>query len=82
MAGPFRSAQLASDYRGQGYDTLKVKVGENLIAAIHVLQAIRRAHPDCSFIIDANGRYTSAGAIQLLQELHGDDLKALLSKSS
>ncbi|KAL1824760.1 hypothetical protein ACET3Z_011538 [Daucus carota] len=78
MAGPFRSAQLASDYRGQGYDTLKVKVGENLIAAIHVLQAIRRAHPDCSFIIDANGRYTSAGAIQLLQELHEMKLTPVL----
>lgn len=50
---------------------MKLKVGKNLNADIEVLQAIRTAHPDCMFILDANEGYTSTEAIQVLETLHG-----------
>lgn len=62
---------MASKYRKQGFMTLKLKVGKNLNADIEVLQAIRMAHPDCLFILDANEGYTSTEAIQVLEILHG-----------
>ncbi|CAK9159600.1 unnamed protein product [Ilex paraguariensis] len=64
------AAELASKYRKQGFKTLKLKVGKNLNADIEVLQAIRAAHPDCSFILDANEGYTSKEAIQVLEKLN------------
>ncbi|KAL8124067.1 hypothetical protein AgCh_011900 [Apium graveolens] len=54
----------------KGFKTLKLKVGKNLNGDIEVLQAIRAAHPDCLFILDANEGYTSAEAIQVLEMLH------------
>ncbi|XP_059642266.1 L-Ala-D/L-amino acid epimerase isoform X2 [Cornus florida] len=63
------AAELASKYRKQGFKTLKLKVGKNLKADIEVLQAIRMAHPNCLFILDANEGYTSAEAIQVLETL-------------
>uniref|UniRef100_A0A161Y0G2 Mandelate racemase/muconate lactonizing enzyme C-terminal domain-containing protein n=1 Tax=Daucus carota subsp. sativus TaxID=79200 RepID=A0A161Y0G2_DAUCS len=64
------AAQLASQFREKGFKTLKLKVGKNLKADIEVLQAIRAAHPDCAFILDANEGYTSTEAIQVLETLH------------
>ncbi|KAK1395222.1 L-Ala-D/L-amino acid epimerase [Heracleum sosnowskyi] len=60
------------------FRTLKLKVGKNLVGVIDVFQAIMVAHHDFLLILDGNGVYTSTGAIQLLQTLHGDDLKTLL----
>lgn len=63
--------ELASKYREQGFKILKLKVGKNLNGDIEVLQAIRMAHPDCLFILDANEGYTSKEAIQVLEKLNG-----------
>lgn len=68
---PSEAATLASKYQKQGFQTLKLKVGKNLNADIEVLQAIRVAHPDCSFILDANEGYTPSEAIRVLDKLHG-----------
>ncbi|CAN1189060.1 L-Ala-D/L-amino acid epimerase [Linum perenne] len=68
---PADAAELASKYREQGFQTLKLKVGKNLKADIQVLQAIRAVFPDCSFILDANEGYKSDEAIQVLEKLHG-----------
>lgn len=65
------AATLASKYREQGFRTLKLKVGKNLISDIEVLLAIRAVHPDCDFILDANEGYTSEEAIQVLDKLYG-----------
>ncbi|PQQ01165.1 L-Ala-D/L-amino acid epimerase [Prunus yedoensis var. nudiflora] len=64
------AATLASKYREQGFRTLKLKVGKNLISDIEVLLAIRAVHPDCDFILDANEGYTSEEAIQVLDKLY------------
>ncbi|XP_031407032.1 L-Ala-D/L-amino acid epimerase isoform X3 [Punica granatum] len=70
IVSPSEAATLASKYRKQGFKTLKLKVGKNLNADIEVLQAIRAAHPDCSFILDANEGYTHSEAIHVLDKLH------------
>lgn len=64
------AAELASKYRTQGFKTLKLKVGKNQYGDIEVLRAIRKAHPDCLFILDANEGYTSKEAIEVLEKLH------------
>ncbi|XP_062193026.1 L-Ala-D/L-amino acid epimerase isoform X1 [Phragmites australis] len=67
---PNEAAQLAAKYRGQGFQTLKLKVGKNLNSDIEVLKAIRLVHPDCSFILDANEGYTADEAIEVLDRLN------------
>ncbi|XP_048561475.1 L-Ala-D/L-amino acid epimerase-like isoform X2 [Triticum urartu] len=67
---PNEAAQLAAKYRGQGFQTLKLKVGKNLNSDIEVLKAIRLVHPDCSFILDANEGYTANQAIEVLDRLN------------
>ncbi|XP_022766083.1 L-Ala-D/L-amino acid epimerase isoform X2 [Durio zibethinus] len=70
IVSPAEAAVLASKYHKQGFKTLKLKVGKNLKADIEVLQAIRAAHPDCSFILDANEGYKPEEAIEVLEKLH------------
>ncbi|KAL6010825.1 hypothetical protein ACLOJK_001267 [Asimina triloba] len=70
IVSPTEAAQLAAKYAKQGFGTLKLKVGKNLKADIEVLRAIRVAHPDCSFILDANEGYTADEAIEVLDKLH------------
>ncbi|TYI72680.1 hypothetical protein E1A91_D07G077000v1 [Gossypium mustelinum] len=70
IVSPAEAAALASKYHKQGFKTLKLKVGKNLKADIEVLQAIRAAHPDCSFILDANEGYKPEEAIEVLEKLH------------
>ncbi|XP_021292558.1 L-Ala-D/L-amino acid epimerase isoform X3 [Herrania umbratica] len=70
IVSPAEAHVLATKYRKQGFKTLKLKVGKNLKADIEVLQAIRAAHPDCSFILDANEGYRPEEAIEVLTRLH------------
>lgn len=71
IVSPAEAHALATKYQKQGFKTLKLKVGKNLKADIKVLQAIRAAHPDCSFILDANEGYRPEEAIEVLARLHG-----------
>ncbi|XP_042502316.1 L-Ala-D/L-amino acid epimerase-like isoform X2 [Macadamia integrifolia] len=70
IVSPTEASKLASNYQKQGFSTLKLKVGKNLIADIEALKAIRLVHPDCLFILDANEGYTSKEAIEVLEKLH------------
>lgn len=72
IVSPGEAAELAAKYYGQGFSTLKLKVGKNLEADIDVLRAIRSAHPTCSFILDANEGYTAGEAVEVLHRLHGE----------
>ncbi|KAI7742439.1 hypothetical protein M8C21_001033 [Ambrosia artemisiifolia] len=78
IVSPTEAAQLASKYYKQGFKTLKLKVGKDLNADIEVLKAIRAAHPDCMFILDANEGYTSSEAIQVLEKLHEMEVTPIL----
>nr|DAD29637.1 TPA_asm: hypothetical protein HUJ06_031105 [Nelumbo nucifera] len=77
IVSPSKAFELASMYYKQGFNTLKLKVGKNLNADIEVLKAIRLAHPDCMFILDANEGYTANEAIQVLEKLCGKGVSAL-----
>ena len=71
IVGPSEATKLASKYHKEGFKTLKLKVGKNLNADIEVLQAIRVAHPECQFILDANEGYNPKEAVEVLEKLHG-----------
>ncbi|KAF3774618.1 L-Ala-D/L-amino acid epimerase [Nymphaea thermarum] len=70
IVSPAEAATLATEYSKQGFKTLKLKVGKNLNADIEVLRAIKIAHPDFSFILDANEGYTADEAIEVLEKLN------------
>ncbi|KAG8379382.1 hypothetical protein BUALT_Bualt07G0082800 [Buddleja alternifolia] len=78
IVSPTEAAELASKYRVQGFNILKLKVGKNLTADIQVLQAIRTVHPDCLFVLDANEGYNSEEAITVLQKLHEMEVTPIL----
>ncbi|KAL5743364.1 hypothetical protein ACOSP7_026212 [Xanthoceras sorbifolium] len=63
------ASDLASKYCNLGFKTLKLQLGKDLDADIEVFQAIQAVHPHCSFILDANERYTSKEAIEVLRKL-------------
>ncbi|KDP32976.1 hypothetical protein JCGZ_13007 [Jatropha curcas] len=75
---PAEASELASKYCQLGFKTLKRKMEKNINAEIKILQAIQAAHPHCSFIIDANGRYTVKEAIEVLQKLHDSGIRPTL----
>ncbi|KAF6145909.1 hypothetical protein GIB67_028904 [Kingdonia uniflora] len=70
IVSPAEAANLALKYYKEGFSTLKLKVGKNLNSDIEVLKAIRKVHPDCSFILDANEGYTADEAIEVIEKLH------------
>ncbi|CAL1370415.1 unnamed protein product [Linum trigynum] len=70
ITAPAEAAELATKYRGQGFKTLKLKVGKDLTSDLEVLRAIRAVHPDCFFILDANEGYRSDEAVEVLEKLH------------
>ncbi|KAK7359498.1 hypothetical protein VNO77_01458 [Canavalia gladiata] len=78
IVSPAEAAELASKYNKEGFKTLKLKVGKNLNADIEVLQAIRVAHPQCQFILDANEGYKPEEAVEVLERLHDMGLTPIL----
>ncbi|KAF6147202.1 hypothetical protein GIB67_039332 [Kingdonia uniflora] len=70
IVSPAEAANLALKYFKEGFSTLKLKVGNNLDSDIEVLKAIRKVHPDCSFILDANEGYTADEVIEVIEKLH------------
>ena len=63
------AGNLAHRYRTEGFETLKVKIGLDLVEDVARLVAIRRAHRACRLILDANAGYTAAETLALLEEL-------------
>jgi L-alanine-DL-glutamate epimerase-like enolase superfamily enzyme len=60
---------LARQYRLEGFETLKVKIGLDRSDDIGRLAAIRRGHPACRLILDANAAYSAEEIFALLKEL-------------
>lgn len=70
--------QLAIEYRKCGFDVIKVKVGCDAGQDIARLAAIRRGHPDCRLVLDANGGYKAEDALAVLAELRRQGLQPAL----
>ncbi|XVE72124.1 hypothetical protein DITRI_Ditri11bG0013300 [Diplodiscus trichospermus] len=68
-----KAFDLAAKDRKLGFKTLKIHVGRGLDTDIEVLQAVRAAHPQCLFILDATEGYTSKEAIDVLEKLNDQD---------
>ncbi|KAG6555413.1 hypothetical protein Mapa_002640 [Marchantia paleacea] len=76
---PEEAENLARLYSARGFTTIKTKVGGRAISSdIALLQAIRRGHPFCSLILDANCGYNAQSALQVLKELHEEGLTPCL----
>ena len=75
---PAEAEQLATDYRGRGFATIKSKVGLDVDDDIARLLAIRRGHPDCALVLDANGGYEAAEALAVLRALRAAGLTPAL----
>jgi L-alanine-DL-glutamate epimerase-like enolase superfamily enzyme len=61
--------RLAGEYRARGFGTIKTKVGGDLDRDLERLRAIRRAHPGCALVLDANEGYTADETLALVRAL-------------
>jgi L-Ala-D/L-Glu epimerase len=65
IAEPARMAELAREWIGRGFRSLKIKVGKDVDADVLALEAIGRAAPGAKLRVDANAGYSSSEAIAL-----------------
>jgi len=61
--------RLARGYRARGFRIIKTKIGQAVRADLERLRAIRRGHPDCVFVLDANEGYSPDIALEVLAVL-------------
>jgi L-alanine-DL-glutamate epimerase-like enolase superfamily enzyme len=82
MTIPICSAEaaglLAARYREDGFDTLKVKIGRDVGEDFARVLAVRRGHPHCRLIFDANAAYGVAEVFELLGELRAAGIEPAL----
>lgn len=64
-----RVDQLARQWYGRGFRIFKMKVGADIDADVRAVERLARAHPDVSFILDANQGFDVAGARELVNAL-------------
>jgi L-alanine-DL-glutamate epimerase-like enolase superfamily enzyme len=67
IAEPEHMAELAVDWRAQGFRVFKVKVGKQLEHDIRALQAVLARVPDAVFRLDANAGFSASQALALLE---------------
>ncbi len=63
------SLSKAQELIEQGFDTLKIKVGDDLLREVEIIKVIRQQYPDLKIRIDANQAWTKNQAIRNLGEL-------------
>lgn len=67
-------AKDTADALARGYETLKIKVGENPALDLARLKAVRAAAPDATIRIDANQAWTPRQAVRLLENMQVEGL--------
>ena len=75
---PEEAAALSARYRDEGFATIKTKVGIDLDADLAMLTAIRRAHPECALVLDANEGFDAPEALRFLDALRGEGIEPAL----
>ncbi len=75
---PAKAEKLAVRYREEGFATLKVKIGQKLDQDLARVLAVRRGHPWCRLILDANAGYRVAEVLDLLCELRAMGIEPAL----
>ena len=71
---PETMANDTADSISRGYDTLKIKVGENPALDIERLRAVRAAAPKAVIRIDANQAWSPRQAVNLLESMQAEGL--------
>ena len=71
---PETMAKDTADAISRGYDTLKIKVGENPALDIERLRAVRAAAPKAVIRIDANQAWLPRQAVNLLESMQAEGL--------
>jgi L-alanine-DL-glutamate epimerase-like enolase superfamily enzyme len=61
--------ELARQYAAEGFETLKIKIGIESGEDLARVAAVRRGHPRCRLVLDANAGYTAEEALRVLAEL-------------
>jgi L-alanine-DL-glutamate epimerase-like enolase superfamily enzyme len=69
ICSPDEAAALARQYRAEGFETLKIKIGLDRTEDVARIVAIRKSHPECRLILDANAGYTADETFVLLAAL-------------
>lgn len=71
---PETMARDTRDAVARGYETLKIKVGENPALDIERLRAVRAAAPDATIRIDANQAWRPRQAVSILENMQSEGL--------
>jgi L-alanine-DL-glutamate epimerase-like enolase superfamily enzyme len=66
---PNEAESLARQYREEGFETIKVKIGLDRVEDVARIAAIRNGHPQCRLVLDANAGYTAEETLAVLAEL-------------
>ena len=69
LCDPSSAYALANQYAEQGFDVIKTKVGVNVSDDLERVRAIRKGHPSCAIIVDANEGFSTDDAFSFLREL-------------
>ena len=75
ICSPVTCRELADTYRTRGFTTLKLKVGLDLRTDLDAIEALRRGHPTCRIVADANEGFTLQEAHQFLDALQTRGLR-------
>lgn len=75
---PAEAEALARGYAAAGFSTIKTKVGLDVDADVERLRAIRRGHPRCAFIVDANQGYSADDALRALRSMRAAGIEPAL----
>ena len=78
ICAPEEARHLAAKYRGQGFVTLKTKIGADEEEDIERVRAIREGHPTSDLILDANEGYDVAQTLSVLRTLRRKALEPAL----
>ena len=70
--------RLAESYREKGFTIIKTKVGLDMDADLRRLQAIKRGHPECRLVLDANEGYTVEQALTVVRALQNMAIEVAL----
>jgi len=75
IVSPETARKNAAKLSAKGYNTLKTKVGKNLVEDIDRLLAIKEGAPNCRLMLDANQGYSPADAVHFLGELKKNNIR-------
>ena len=78
MVTPEHGYDLAKDIVARGINSIKIKVGGNLMDDVARVEAIREAAPGLGLTLDANQGYTANEALLCLEALNDHDIRPLM----